>query len=255
MCGNAVMHQVVRELFKMQAEERTITRPRGENRMRSGCLVGAVFVLAFCGCGGEAKPATSCASVGGSCLIGGNACTTRAPAGADDCNSDRNPGGAFCCLVREAGRLMPGEQDADPIWDGSAATPMDAAGDDVDPGDGAATGDLLVDLQRTRTSVGNINAIASDDKYLYVLALDASDLGTAVVIRVRLSDGAAVVLSDAKLPNNLALDSTFVYWTEESQVARAAKAGRGVEVVADAQAHADGVAIADGDLLVEPSQF
>jgi hypothetical protein len=48
--------------------------------------------------GGTTTP--SCAAAGGRCLIGPPTnCKTEAPPGAQDCNPDRNPGGAMCCLV------------------------------------------------------------------------------------------------------------------------------------------------------------
>lgn len=37
----------------------------------------------------------ACTAAGGQCLIGGNSCPNRGP---QDCNPDKNPGGAFCCL-------------------------------------------------------------------------------------------------------------------------------------------------------------
>ena len=41
---------------------------------------------------------SACASAGGACVLGGATCATQAPASAQDCNPDANPGGAFCCL-------------------------------------------------------------------------------------------------------------------------------------------------------------
>lgn len=37
----------------------------------------------------------ACVAAGGQCVLGGASCSSRGP---QDCNPDRNPGGAFCCL-------------------------------------------------------------------------------------------------------------------------------------------------------------
>jgi len=42
----------------------------------------------------------ACVAAGGQCILGGNHCPN---AGPQDCNPDRNPGGAFCCLPCPAG--------------------------------------------------------------------------------------------------------------------------------------------------------
>jgi hypothetical protein len=52
-----------------------------------------VFTVAACSSGSSGPGA--CVAAGGSCVIGGNTCSNR---GTQDCNPDRNPGGAFCCL-------------------------------------------------------------------------------------------------------------------------------------------------------------
>jgi hypothetical protein len=44
---------------------------------------------------GASTPATQCAAEGGKCVLGSSGCQHR---GSTDCNPDRNPGGAFCCL-------------------------------------------------------------------------------------------------------------------------------------------------------------
>ncbi len=49
---------------------------------------------------GDNSGPAACAAAGGQCLIGGNTCPNRGP---QDCNPDRNPGGAFCCLPCPAG--------------------------------------------------------------------------------------------------------------------------------------------------------
>jgi hypothetical protein len=71
-------------------------------------LVAAVLLSA---CGGstkpeEQKPLTSnsgpqeCAEAGGQCIIGSNPCPNKGP---QDCNPDKNPGGAICCLPCPSG--------------------------------------------------------------------------------------------------------------------------------------------------------
>ena len=55
----------------------------------------AVVVFATgVGCTDTSGPA-ECASAGGRCVVGGSSCST---VGSQDCNPNRNPGGAFCCL-------------------------------------------------------------------------------------------------------------------------------------------------------------
>jgi len=36
-----------------------------------------------------------CVAAGGQCVLGGRPCPNKGP---QDCNPDKNPGGAFCCL-------------------------------------------------------------------------------------------------------------------------------------------------------------
>jgi hypothetical protein len=52
-----------------------------------------LFLLVACS-GSESGPA-ECVAAGGQCILGSNTCPNR---GSQDCNPDRNPGGAFCCL-------------------------------------------------------------------------------------------------------------------------------------------------------------
>lgn len=53
----------------------------------------AALLLMTAACSGDGPAA--CVAAGGQCLIGSNPCPNR---GSQDCNPDRNPGGAFCCL-------------------------------------------------------------------------------------------------------------------------------------------------------------
>lgn len=59
-----------------------------------------IFMLLFLGCGTSAD---DCASREGVCRIGGftGACVT--PHETLDCNPERNPGGAFCCVPCDGG--------------------------------------------------------------------------------------------------------------------------------------------------------
>jgi hypothetical protein len=53
----------------------------------------SLLVLLCAGCSSSGPEA--CHAAGGECVIGGHACANPGP---QDCNPDRNPGGAFCCL-------------------------------------------------------------------------------------------------------------------------------------------------------------
>jgi hypothetical protein len=56
-------------------------------------IVLMMFLLGACS-GNESGPA-ACVAAGGQCVLGGNTCPNH---GQQDCNPDRTPGGAFCCL-------------------------------------------------------------------------------------------------------------------------------------------------------------
>ena len=77
------------------------TRPSSVAGMRTA--VG-LFLLSLAACSGSSG-AAECVAAGGQCVLGGHQCGNPGP---QDCNPDRNPGGAFCCLLR-TGR---------PAWDG-----------------------------------------------------------------------------------------------------------------------------------------
>jgi hypothetical protein len=59
-------------------------------------LLGFVMValVACSGTSGQSGP-EACVAAGGKCILGGNTCSNPGP---QDCNPDRNAGGAFCCL-------------------------------------------------------------------------------------------------------------------------------------------------------------
>jgi hypothetical protein len=44
---------------------------------------------------------SACVSAGGACVLGDVSCAKQAPEADQDCNPDKNPGGAFCCLSKE----------------------------------------------------------------------------------------------------------------------------------------------------------
>ena len=53
-----------------------------------------VGLLLLVGCSSDSGAGT-CSAAGGQCLLGSASCPNRGP---QDCNPDKNPGGAFCCL-------------------------------------------------------------------------------------------------------------------------------------------------------------
>jgi hypothetical protein len=55
----------------------------------------ALLMLLLGACSASNSGPAACVAAGGRCVIGGNTCPNR---GAQDCNPDRNPGGAICCL-------------------------------------------------------------------------------------------------------------------------------------------------------------
>ncbi len=58
-----------------------------------------VMGLGLSGCTSSTGP-EMCVAAGGQCLVGGNVCANHGP---QDCNPERNSGGAFCCLPCPAG--------------------------------------------------------------------------------------------------------------------------------------------------------
>jgi len=69
-----------------------------EPAMRIVALMFAIAVGSWA-CSSSNGP-EACVAAGGRCIIGGNKCPNHGP---QDCNPDRNPGGAFCCLPCPAG--------------------------------------------------------------------------------------------------------------------------------------------------------
>ncbi|HLK91171.1 MAG TPA: hypothetical protein VKZ18_14835 [Polyangia bacterium] len=67
--------------------------------MKIVALTLAMGLLGLSGCS-SSTGAELCVAAGGQCVLGGHVC---ANAGPQDCNPDRNPGGAFCCLPCPAG--------------------------------------------------------------------------------------------------------------------------------------------------------
>jgi hypothetical protein len=73
----------------------------GEGWLKMTTASIAFLMLTAAARSGSGNPGpAACAAGGGQCLIGGNPCANRGP---QDCNPDRNPGGAFCCLPCPAG--------------------------------------------------------------------------------------------------------------------------------------------------------
>jgi len=58
-------------------------------------LVIAFVMIAASSCSSGSSGAQACVAAGGQCVLGGHTCANSGP---QDCNPDRNPGGAFCCL-------------------------------------------------------------------------------------------------------------------------------------------------------------
>lgn len=54
-----------------------------------------LLILLLGACSGSNSGPAACAAAGGQCVVGGNQCPN---AGPQDCNPDRTPSGAFCCL-------------------------------------------------------------------------------------------------------------------------------------------------------------
>ena len=114
-------------------------------RNRFALILAAAIVNA---CGSDGTPGVSgpqaCAAAGGTCLIGpGIGC---ARVGPQDCNPDRNPGGAYCCLQRE------------PIDAGT-----DAADTSTEPTDGSSKGDVSDAPSETDVTVATDAADAPTD--------------------------------------------------------------------------------------------
>jgi hypothetical protein len=95
-------------------------------------LLAGMMLLALA-CSTSSSPAGSaCTSAGGTCILGGSWCMTEAASGAQDCNPDRNPGGAYCCLAVEECTVA----DAS-LMDST----LSDAGQAFDSGDGGEAGD------------------------------------------------------------------------------------------------------------------
>jgi hypothetical protein len=55
-----------------------------------------------CPCETTSPAGSACKAAGGTCVLGSVTCADQAPSSAQDCNPDKNPGGAFCCLEGDA---------------------------------------------------------------------------------------------------------------------------------------------------------
>jgi hypothetical protein len=63
-----------------------------------------VLGLLLAGCSNDSG-AGGCVAAGGECVLGGYACPNP-DHGPQECNPDRNPGGAFCCLPCPKGETL-----------------------------------------------------------------------------------------------------------------------------------------------------
>jgi hypothetical protein len=55
----------------------------------------SLLMLLLGACSSGKSGPEACTAAGGQCVLGGAICPNPGP---QDCNPDRNPGGAFCCL-------------------------------------------------------------------------------------------------------------------------------------------------------------
>jgi hypothetical protein len=55
----------------------------------------ALMMLLMAACSDSGSGPAACVAAGGQCVLGSNQCPNKGP---QDCNPDKNPGGAFCCL-------------------------------------------------------------------------------------------------------------------------------------------------------------
>jgi len=59
-----------------------------------------LLIVTAAACSGKSSGAEACVAAGGQCVLGGYSCPNP---GTQDCNPDKNPGGAFCCLPCQDG--------------------------------------------------------------------------------------------------------------------------------------------------------
>jgi len=109
-------------------------------------------------------------------------------------------------------------------------------------------GETFFDLHRVKQELYGVQAMAADTTHLYVLANEATDLGTGWLLRVRLNDGNIDVLSETTLAGRLLLEATQVYWTDDMSVQRISKDGSHHEVFAAQQSFCAGIASVEGEI-------
>lgn len=63
--------------------------------MKPSHAIALVMFLVSCSSSGPKSGPELCVEAGGQCISGSAQCAKRGDA---DCNPERNPGGAFCCL-------------------------------------------------------------------------------------------------------------------------------------------------------------
>src|SRR4051812_567969 len=76
------------------AQESCVGKASGVERVELMKIICALVLLLGACSGGSSGP-EACVDAGGKCLLGGAMCPVHGP---QDCNPDKNPGGAFCCL-------------------------------------------------------------------------------------------------------------------------------------------------------------
>jgi hypothetical protein len=114
-------------------------------RLTLGFLPLAFLCMAANGGGctsSNAAAGSACAAAGGQCHLGGFQCPASAvaPAAADDCNPQENPGGAFCCLSTDASAETPDASTPDASL---PACSWPAIYDDADASTAGATGQCV----------------------------------------------------------------------------------------------------------------
>lgn len=77
-----------------------------EITMKSIQAIAVVMLLLSCSGSGAKSGPELCEEAGGQCVLGSVQCAKHGDA---DCNPDRNPGGAFCCLSCGDGGPQPND--------------------------------------------------------------------------------------------------------------------------------------------------
>jgi hypothetical protein len=122
--------------------------------MRTVALL-LTMMLGLLGCNGSQTGPDACIAAGGRCVPGSaiNMCASR---GTPDCNPDRNPGGAFCCIAfLDAG--------------GDANANAADGGDDVAPGEASAPDAAAATESGSTFECGDASCLASSQFCYHVI--------------------------------------------------------------------------------------